>query len=104
MSLHNTILDQFDKSMKNAGFADRSKAIQSSLYEFIYNNEWKENENGNKKKTRNHVLEKVVNKNSFRRQQFTGFIRLNSLAAKAKNTAWVVGLKGGKYSFLLCLY
>ncbi|HEY6587185.1 MAG TPA: hypothetical protein VIY98_02740 [Nitrososphaeraceae archaeon] len=47
MSLPNTLLDQFDKSMKNAGFADRSKAIQSSLYEFIYNNEWKENEDGN---------------------------------------------------------
>ncbi len=45
MSLPNTLLDQFDKSMKNAGFADKSKAIQSSLYEFIYNNEWKENEN-----------------------------------------------------------
>jgi CopG family transcriptional regulator, nickel-responsive regulator len=44
MSLPNTLLDQFDKSMKNAGFADRSKAIQSSLYEFIYNNEWKENQ------------------------------------------------------------
>jgi len=44
MSLPNTLLDQFDKSMKNAGFADRSKAIQSSLYEFIYNNEWKKNE------------------------------------------------------------
>jgi CopG family transcriptional regulator, nickel-responsive regulator len=47
MSLPNTLRDQFDKSMKNAGFADRSKAIQSSLYEFIYNNDWKENENGN---------------------------------------------------------
>ena len=44
MSLPNTLLDQFDKSMKNAGFADRSKAIQFSLYEFIYNNEWKKNE------------------------------------------------------------
>jgi CopG family transcriptional regulator, nickel-responsive regulator len=44
MSLPNTLLDQFDKSMRNAGFADRSKAIQSSLYEFIYNNEWKEKE------------------------------------------------------------
>jgi len=44
ISLPNTLLDQFDKSMKNAGFADRSKAIQSSLYEFIYNNEWKENQ------------------------------------------------------------
>ncbi len=44
MSLPHTLLDQFDKSMKNAGFADRSKAIQSSLYEFIYNNEWKENQ------------------------------------------------------------
>jgi CopG family nickel-responsive transcriptional regulator len=47
MSLPSNLLDQFEKSMKNAGFADRSKAIQASLYEFIYNNEWKEENNDN---------------------------------------------------------
>jgi CopG family transcriptional regulator, nickel-responsive regulator len=47
MSLPSNLLDQFDKSMKNAGFADRSKAIQASLYEFIYNNEWKQEKNDN---------------------------------------------------------
>ncbi|MGE5862373.1 MAG: CopG family ribbon-helix-helix protein [Nitrososphaerales archaeon] len=47
MSLPSTLLDQFEKSMKDVGFADRSKAIQASLYEFIYNNEWKEDENDN---------------------------------------------------------
>lgn len=47
MSLPSNLLDKFDKSMKNVGFADRSKAIQASLYEFIYNNEWKQAENDN---------------------------------------------------------
>lgn len=47
MSLPSNLLDQFDKSMKNVGFADRSKAIQASLYEFIYNNEWKQDKNDN---------------------------------------------------------
>jgi len=47
MSLPSNLLDQFDKSMKNVGFADRSKAIQASLYEFIYNNEWKQAKNDN---------------------------------------------------------
>ena len=47
MSLPSTLLDQFEKSMKDVGFADRSKSIQASLYEFIYNNEWKEDENDN---------------------------------------------------------
>ena len=47
MSLPSNLLDQFDKSMKNVGFADRSKAIQASFYEFIYNNEWKQAKNDN---------------------------------------------------------
>ncbi|HET7643663.1 MAG TPA: hypothetical protein VFK40_09155 [Nitrososphaeraceae archaeon] len=47
MSLPSNLLDQFDKSMKNVGFADRSKAIQASLYEFIYNNEWNQAKNDN---------------------------------------------------------
>ena len=47
MSLPSNLLDQFDKTMKNVGFADRSKAIQASLYEFIYNNEWKQAKNDN---------------------------------------------------------
>jgi CopG family nickel-responsive transcriptional regulator len=47
MSLPSNLLDQFDKSMKNAGFADRSKAIQASLYEFIHSNEWKQEKNDN---------------------------------------------------------
>jgi CopG family transcriptional regulator, nickel-responsive regulator len=47
MSLPSNLLNQFDKSMKNVGFADRSKAIQASLYEFIYNNEWKQAKNNN---------------------------------------------------------
>ena len=47
MSLPSNLLDKFDKSMKNVGFADRSKAIQASLYEFIYNNEWKQAKNDN---------------------------------------------------------
>ena len=47
MSLPSNLLEQFDKSVKNVGFADRSKAIQASLYEFIYNNEWKQAKNDN---------------------------------------------------------
>jgi len=47
MSLPDTLLSEFDRSLKIAGFADRSKAIQSSLYDFIYNNEWKGNDNDN---------------------------------------------------------
>lgn len=44
ISLSPTLLDQFDKSMNNAGFSDRSKAIQKALYEFINNNEWEQKE------------------------------------------------------------
>jgi CopG family transcriptional regulator, nickel-responsive regulator len=47
MSLPPELLIEFDKSMKNAGFSDRSKAIQTALHLFIDENKW-EKEDDNK--------------------------------------------------------
>jgi metal-responsive CopG/Arc/MetJ family transcriptional regulator len=44
ISLSPTLLDQFDKSMNNAGFSDRSKAIQKHFMNLLIIM------NGNKKK------------------------------------------------------
>lgn len=38
MSLSPSLLAEFDKSMKKAGFSDRSKAIQNALHAFIDEN------------------------------------------------------------------
>jgi CopG family nickel-responsive transcriptional regulator len=40
MSLPPELLSEFDKSMKTAGFIDRSKAIQTALHSFIDQNNW----------------------------------------------------------------
>jgi CopG family transcriptional regulator, nickel-responsive regulator len=45
MSLAPKLLKQFDKSMLQAGFSDRSKAIQAALHAFVDENEWKGAEN-----------------------------------------------------------
>ncbi|HEY1247823.1 MAG TPA: CopG family ribbon-helix-helix protein [Nitrososphaera sp.] len=42
MSLPPELLIEFDKSIKKAGFSDRSKAIQTALHAFIDQNDWKE--------------------------------------------------------------
>jgi CopG family nickel-responsive transcriptional regulator len=40
MSLPPDLLSNFDKSMKSAGFSDRSKAIQTALHSFIAQYDW----------------------------------------------------------------
>jgi CopG family transcriptional regulator, nickel-responsive regulator len=40
MSLPPKLLSEFDRSMKKAGFSDRSKAIQTALHTFIDQNDW----------------------------------------------------------------
>jgi CopG family nickel-responsive transcriptional regulator len=40
ISLPPGLLSEFDKSMKSAGFSDRSKAIQRALHSFIDQNDW----------------------------------------------------------------
>ena len=45
VSLSPNLLQQFDTSMLEAGFSDRSKAIQSALHTFINENSWKKTEN-----------------------------------------------------------
>jgi CopG family transcriptional regulator, nickel-responsive regulator len=40
MSLPPKLLSEFDRSMKKAGFSDRSKAIQTALHAFIDQNDW----------------------------------------------------------------
>ena len=45
MSLAPKLLKQYDKSMIQAGFSDRSKAIQAALHAFVDENEWKGAEN-----------------------------------------------------------
>ncbi len=40
MSLSPELLTEFDKSMKKAGFSDRSKAIQTALHSFIDQYDW----------------------------------------------------------------
>ena len=44
MSLPAELLLEFDKSMKKAGFSDRSKAIQTALHSFIDQNDWEKGE------------------------------------------------------------
>lgn len=47
MSLPSDLLVEFDRSMKKAGYTDRSKAIQTALHTFIDENDWKdEGKNG----------------------------------------------------------
>ena len=41
MSLPPELLIEFDKSIREAGFSDRSKAIQTALHAFIDQNDWK---------------------------------------------------------------
>lgn len=40
MSLSPDLLLEFDRSMKKAGFSDRSKAIQAALHSFIAQYDW----------------------------------------------------------------
>jgi CopG family nickel-responsive transcriptional regulator len=40
MSLPTKLLSEFDKSMSNAGYVDRSKALQTAMHSFINNNDW----------------------------------------------------------------
>lgn len=40
MSLPSDLLDGFERTMKRAGFTDRSKAIQAAMRVFISENEW----------------------------------------------------------------
>lgn len=40
MSLPPKLLSEFDRSMKKAGFSDRSKAIQTALHAFIDQTDW----------------------------------------------------------------
>ncbi|HXG07561.1 MAG TPA: nickel-responsive transcriptional regulator NikR [Nitrososphaera sp.] len=44
ISLPPELLSEFDKSMKSAGFSDRSKAIQTALHAFIDQNDWDKGE------------------------------------------------------------
>lgn len=44
MSLPPGLLSEFDRSMKSAGFSDRSKAIQTALHSFIAQYDWDEGE------------------------------------------------------------
>ena len=44
ISLPPELLSEFDKSMRKAGFSDRSKAIQTALHSFIDQNDWDKGE------------------------------------------------------------
>lgn len=44
ISLPPELLSEFDKSMKSAGFSERSKAIQTALHSFIDQNDWDKGE------------------------------------------------------------
>ena len=44
MSLPPELLSEFDRSMRKAGFSDRSKAIQTALHSFIDQNDWDKGE------------------------------------------------------------
>ncbi len=51
MSLPPTLLVEFEKSMQNAGYTDRSKAIQAAIHSFVDDHYWKgsdENDNGSR--------------------------------------------------------
>ena len=43
MSLPPRLLAEFEKSMQNAGYTDRSKAIQAALHSFVDGYYWKGN-------------------------------------------------------------
>jgi CopG family transcriptional regulator, nickel-responsive regulator len=45
MSLPTKLLSEFDKSMLNAGYIDRSKALQTAMHSFINNYEWNSGRN-----------------------------------------------------------
>ena len=45
MSLPTKLLSEFDKSMSNAGYIDRSKALQTAMHSFINNNDWNRDDN-----------------------------------------------------------
>ncbi|HVX02747.1 MAG TPA: nickel-responsive transcriptional regulator NikR [Nitrososphaera sp.] len=44
MSLPPDLLSEFDRSMKKAGFSDRSKAIQTALHSFVAQYDWDKGE------------------------------------------------------------
>jgi len=44
ISLPSQLLTKFDKAIEQAGFTDRSKAIQAALYSFVNELNWKGNE------------------------------------------------------------
>ncbi|MEP0823981.1 MAG: nickel-responsive transcriptional regulator NikR [Nitrososphaera sp.] len=44
ISLPPELLSEFDKSMKSAGYSERSKAIQTALHSFIDQNDWDKGE------------------------------------------------------------
>ncbi|MGN6614296.1 MAG: CopG family ribbon-helix-helix protein [Candidatus Nitrosocosmicus sp.] len=46
MSLPTKLLSEFDKSMLNAGYIDRSKALQTAMHSFINDYEWNSERNG----------------------------------------------------------
>jgi CopG family nickel-responsive transcriptional regulator len=45
MSLPTKLLSEFDKSMSNAGYIDRSKALQTAMHSFINNYDWNSGSN-----------------------------------------------------------
>lgn len=45
MSLPPDLLSEFDRSMRKAGYSDRSKAIQTALHAFIDEIDWKGGDN-----------------------------------------------------------
>jgi len=47
MSLPTKLLSEFDKSMSNAGYVDRSKALQTAMHSFINNNQWDSKDDNN---------------------------------------------------------
>ena len=47
MSLPTKLLSEFDKIMLNAGYTDRSKALQTAMHSFINNHEWDSEKNEN---------------------------------------------------------
>lgn len=52
MSLPPTLLNEFEKSMQNAGYTDRSKAIQAALHSFVDDYYWKGNDNNGTNNTK----------------------------------------------------
>lgn len=55
ISLPLQLLNRFDKSMNQAGFTDRSKAIQEALYSFINEQNWNDSEDGDNEKNQNGI-------------------------------------------------